>query len=100
VLAGIGDGFQGEYTFATAEETTDRLLAAGFVDVEASLTKEPTRFEPGAPFEAFLETVCLRQQLERVPPAERPAFVRAVAARLPSAELDYVRLNIVATRAG
>ena len=99
VLAGIGDGWQGHYLFATPAETTERLLVSGFVDVEAWLTKEPTRFEPGAPFEAFLETVCLRQQLERLPPAERPAFVRAVAERMPAAELDYVRLNIVARRA-
>jgi trans-aconitate 2-methyltransferase len=100
VLAGIGDGWQGEYLFATPAETTERLLASGFVDVEAWLTEEPTRFEPGEPFETFLETVCLRQHLERLPAAQRPAFVRAVAARMPAPELDYVRLNIVARRAG
>jgi trans-aconitate 2-methyltransferase len=99
VLAGIGDGWQGDYKFATPAETIERLLASGFVDVEAWLTNEPTRFEPGPPFEAFLETVCLRQQLERLAAAERPAFVRAVAERMPGAELDYVRLNIVARRA-
>jgi hypothetical protein len=31
---------------------------------------------------------------------EAGAFVHAVAARLPRLELDYVRLNIVARRAG
>jgi trans-aconitate 2-methyltransferase len=100
VLAGIGDGWQGEYKFATPAETTARLLASGFVEVEAWLNDEPTRFEPGEPFEAFLETVCLRQQLERLPAGERSAFVKAVAARMPAPELDYVRLNIVARRAG
>jgi trans-aconitate 2-methyltransferase len=98
VLAGVGDGWPGAYTFATPAETTERLLAAGFVDVEAWLSEEPTRFEPGVPFETFLETVCLRQHLERLPAAERPAFVKAVAARMPAPELDYVRLNILARR--
>ena len=100
VLAGVGDGWPGEYTFATPAETTERLLAAGFVDIETWLTDEPTRFEPGEPFETFLETVCLRQHLERLPAGERAAFVRTVAARMPAPELDYVRLNIVARRAG
>ncbi len=100
VLAGIGDGWPGEYCFATPAETTERLATSGFVDVEAWLTNEPTRFEPGEPFETFLETVCLRQHLERLPARERPAFVKAVAARMPAPELDYVRLNIVARRAG
>jgi trans-aconitate 2-methyltransferase len=98
VLATIGDGWPGEYTFATPAETTERLLASGFVDVEVWLSDEPTRFEAGASFEAFLETVCLRQHLERLPPQERPAFVRRVAERMPAPELDYVRLNILARR--
>jgi trans-aconitate 2-methyltransferase len=98
VLAQVGDGWQGEYVFATPEETAARLAAAGFVDVETWLSEEPTRFEPGEPFEAFLETVCLRQQLERLPEGERRAFVREVASRMPGPVLDYVRLNIVARR--
>jgi trans-aconitate 2-methyltransferase len=100
VLAGVGDGWPGEYTFATPAETAERLVAAGFVDIETWLTEEPTRFEPGEPFETFLETVCLRQHLERLPAGERAAFVNTVADRMPAPELDYVRLNIVARRAG
>ena len=100
VLAGVGDGWPGEYTFATPAETSERLRTAGFVAVETWLTEEPTRFEPGEPFETFLETVCLRQHLERLPAGERQAFVRTVADRMPAPELDYVRLNIVARRAG
>jgi trans-aconitate 2-methyltransferase len=99
VLAGLGDGWTGEYHFAAPAETTERLLASGFVDVQAWLSDEPTRFEPGEAFEAFLETVCLRQHLARLPAQERPAFVKAVAARMPAPELDYVRLNIMARRA-
>lgn len=100
VLAGVGDGWQGEYRFATPAETTARLEASGFTDVEAWLSDEPTSFEPGEPFETFLETVCLRQHLARLPAEERADFVKAVAARMPAPELDYVRLNIVARRAG
>jgi trans-aconitate 2-methyltransferase len=100
VLAGVGDGWPGEYRFATPDETAERLAATGFVDIETWLTAEPTRFEPGEPFETFLETVCLRQHLERLPAGERAAFVKTVASRMPAPELDYVRLNIVARRAG
>ncbi|MFL5680305.1 MAG: hypothetical protein ACJ77B_06870 [Chloroflexota bacterium] len=66
--------------------------------METWLNEEPTTFEPGEPFESFLETVCLRPNLDALPPAERPAFVREVARRMPAPALDYVRLNMVATR--
>jgi len=86
------------WLFATAEETADRLRAAGFDRVETWLNREPTRIEPGEPLETFLATVILREHLARLPEAERAAFVRAVADRLPHPEIDYVRLNIVARR--
>jgi trans-aconitate 2-methyltransferase len=98
VVAGIGDGWRGDFRFETPEATAERLRRAGFVEVETWLTDEPTSFEPGASFEAYLEGVCLRQQVARLPPDERRDFVRAVAARLPEARVDYVRLNIVARR--
>jgi trans-aconitate 2-methyltransferase len=48
---------------------------------------------------AYLETVCLGPHLERLQPGEREAFLDAVMGRLgESPVLDYVRLNIVATR--
>jgi hypothetical protein len=40
------------------------------------------------------------RHLERLPAADRDAFVAAVARRLPKPEIDYVRLNIVAMRSG
>jgi trans-aconitate 2-methyltransferase len=98
VLAGIGDGWLGPVHFASPLDTTRRLDAAGFVDVECWLTDEPTRFEPGEPFETFLRTVILGAHLQRLPAAERDAFVRTVADRLPEPVIDYVRLNIVARR--
>jgi trans-aconitate 2-methyltransferase len=94
----VNPGFSRRHNFQTPEATTARLEASGFADIEAWLSDAPTRFDPGAPFEAFLETVCLRTFLDELSPAEREPFVRAVAARMPEPVLDYVRLNIVARR--
>jgi trans-aconitate 2-methyltransferase len=98
VVASLGHPSVGNVRFEAPEATAARLAAAGFIDIETWLSEEPTRFEPGPPFEDFLETVCLRDILASVPTSDRPAFVRAVAERLPDAEIDYVRLNILATR--
>lgn len=96
----VHPGFRREHRFETAEATRERLLRSGFTDVETWLSDEPTRFEPGEPFEAFLETVCLRTFLAELPEPERRPFVEAVARRMPEPVLEYVRLNIVARRAG
>jgi trans-aconitate 2-methyltransferase len=100
VLATIGDGWLGPVHFETPEATTNRLAAAGFVDIRCWLTEEPTRFELGEPFKAYLRTVVLGAHLERLAPSERDPFVHEVAARLGVATIDYVRLNIDAVRAG
>jgi len=98
VLASTGDGWLGPVHFETPMATVGRLDAAGFVDIECWLTDEPTRFEPGEPFETYLRTVVLGAHLERLPPDEHDAFVHEVASRLPKPLIDYVRLNIVARR--
>lgn len=100
VLATIGDGWLGAVHFETPLATVRRLDAAGYVDIECWLTDEPTRFEPGEPFETYLRTVVLGAHLERLPAAEHDAFVRAVAERVADPVIDYVRLNIVARRSG
>jgi trans-aconitate 2-methyltransferase len=100
-LAAVGDGWPGPWTFATPEETRARLEAAGFTGVETWLHDELERFEPGEPFREYLRTVVLGAHLERLATdAERERFVDAVAAALPAPEIAYVRLNILATRAG
>jgi trans-aconitate 2-methyltransferase len=96
-LESLGDEWR-PWHFATPEETRDRLLAAGFTDVQTWVTEEPTPFEPGPPLEEFLGTVVLGCHLERLPADDRPAFVKRVAAALPSPVLDYVRLNVLARR--
>jgi trans-aconitate 2-methyltransferase len=100
-LATVGDGWTGPWTFATPEDTRMRLEAAGFIDIETWLHDELERFEPGAPFREYLRTVVLGAHLERLrTEAERETLVDAVAAALASPEIGYVRLNILATRAG
>lgn len=97
--AEVHPGFSRQHNFQTADATAARLEASGFTEVRTWLSEAPTRFDPGAPFEAFLETVCLRTFLDELPPDEREPFVRAVAARMPEPVLDYVRLNITARKA-
>ncbi len=96
-LRSLGEQWR-PWHFATPEETESRLLTAGFTEVQTWLHEEPTPFEPGPPLEEFLGTVVLGGHLERLPAHERPAFVKRVAAALPSPLLDYVRLNILARR--
>jgi trans-aconitate 2-methyltransferase len=98
VLASIGDGWTGPAHFETVLATTQRLDAAGYVDIDCWLTDEPTRFEPGEPFETYLRTVVLGAHVERLRPGERDAFVHAVAEGVAEPVIDYVRLNIVARR--
>jgi trans-aconitate 2-methyltransferase len=100
ILATIDDGWLGPAHFETPEDTRRRLETAGFVDVETWLNPEPTPLEPGEPLETYLATVVLGAHLERLAPDDRAAFVHAVASRMPRPEIDYVRLNILASRAG
>lgn len=99
VARSVDPHFTKPHNFKTPEATRERLERFGFDRIETWLSEAPTRFEPGAPFEAFLETVCLRPNVDRLPPGERGAFVKAVADRMPEPVLDYVRLNITARRA-
>jgi trans-aconitate 2-methyltransferase len=97
-LEEIGDPLPGRWTYPAPGPERHALLEAGFEDVQAWLQPEPTAFEPGEPFEAFLEAVVLREHIARLPEAERRPFVRSVVACLPGPTLDYVRLNVVARR--
>jgi trans-aconitate 2-methyltransferase len=98
-IRGAGEAWDGPWTFATAEETRRGLEAAGFRDVETWLNDEPTPIEPGEPLREYLRAVILGAHLDRLAADAREPFVEAVAARLPDAVIDYVRLNILATRA-
>jgi trans-aconitate 2-methyltransferase len=91
------------WVFAGPEETRDRLVGAGFVDVRTDLEPAPTRLPDAAAFSEFIACVCVRHHVDRLPAAVRPAFVGELTARSaaddPPLTLDYWRLNIDARRA-
>jgi len=94
-----GEERAGAWHYATPEQTRARLVAAGFAEVEVWTHREPTRIEPRAELEAYLETVCLRTHVASLSEDERARFVAAVADAMPEPVIDYVRLNIIARRA-
>jgi len=82
------------WNYATPEETSARLRAAGFTDVWTWL--QPWPVEPPDPLE-FFSTVILGSHLERIPADEHDEFVRSVLARVGEpVRVDYVRLNLLA----
>jgi trans-aconitate 2-methyltransferase len=86
------------WNFAGVEITRQRLDEAGFTDVDVRLTADPARFRDRAELVDYLQAVVLGGQLDRLPADEHADFVNAVADRLPEPEVDYVRLEITATR--
>jgi trans-aconitate 2-methyltransferase len=85
-------------TFATAEQTEQRLRAAGFTDVQVELVPDPVRLRRGGQLETFLRTVVLGAVLDPLPEDRRVDVVEQVAARLPEPVVEYVRLRSAATR--
>jgi hypothetical protein len=85
------------WTFPTVEETLARLQRAGFVDAQARLVPRPMELDPGD-LRDYLRTVVLGPFLDARPADEAERLVDAVAERIPDATLDYVRLELSATR--
>jgi trans-aconitate 2-methyltransferase len=99
VLAQLGaDDGKDIWNFAGVMETREHLASAGFTSIEAGLVPDPARLESAGQLEAFLATVVLGAHLRDLPPGERRPFVHAVATRLDEPVVDYVRLQIRATR--
>lgn len=96
------EGWEDPKEYADAETTRVRLEAAGFEQVETWLHEEPTLFGSVEELARFLKTVVLVQHLLLLPEAEHEPFAAAVAAKVAPVEdppvMDYVRLNILATR--
>jgi trans-aconitate 2-methyltransferase len=89
-------GWEGPWNFASAEATAERLASAGFEAVDTCL--EPAPVVPEFTLD-YLRTVCLGHHLERLPEDLRERYVAEVARRCGEpVELDYVRLNISASR--
>jgi trans-aconitate 2-methyltransferase len=99
-VRGLGPQRAGTWLYASAAETADRLLRAGFVDVETWCHPELVRFDDRQELVEFLQTVCLREHLGTLPEPERRPFAERVADAMPEPVLDYVRLNMTARRAG
>lgn len=97
-LGEMGESFEGRKHYATPEATRARLEAAGFTGIECWLHAEPTEL-PAGDLEPYLEAICLGDHVETMDDAARQAFVHEVARRMPAPVIDYVRLNIRATRA-
>jgi trans-aconitate 2-methyltransferase len=91
-FAGMSSGLN----FATHEETEALMGRTGFDQMRCWLQRKDTR--PADPT-AFLATVTLGPQLERLPEELKDPFVDEVAAGMGDPlVLDYVRLNIEARR--
>lgn len=86
------------WNFAGIEETTCRLARAGFTGIEVDLVTDSAVLERGEQFEAFLATVMLAAQLRELRTHQHRPFIQAVARELDEPVIDYVRLQIDATR--
>jgi len=87
------------WNFADVRETKQHLQESGFTDIAVRLVPDPARLEPGEQLEAFIATVMLGAQLREMSNEDRRPFVHEVAHSLPEPIIDYVRLQISATRA-
>jgi trans-aconitate 2-methyltransferase len=90
--------------FAGAEDTAGRLRRAGFEEIATSVEAAPVSFEGAAAFQTFIDHVCIRPYLDRLPEHLRRPFsdelVSQAAAETPAFTLDYWRLNIDGARSG
>jgi trans-aconitate 2-methyltransferase len=82
------------WVFAGPQETQARLEAAGFTSVRCWLEQRPTRSDDLA---GFVRSSILPAHLARLPEKRREPFAAAVLQRVRE-PLDYVRLNVSATR--
>ncbi len=91
------EGMRIIWNFATPEETAERLRAAGFAEVSCSLEEKPT--QPEDP-RAFTRASTMGPHLARLPEELQEPFIDAVLEESGKPlVLDYVRLNINASRA-
>jgi trans-aconitate 2-methyltransferase len=86
------------FNFGTPEQTERRLRIAGFIDIDIAVVPHSARFESSTQLEVYLTTVPLRPVLDRLPIDQHDQVVRAVAARLPDRQVDFMRLQVSARR--
>ncbi len=89
-------GISSVWNFASPGDTEMRLLNTGFDRVRCWLEDRPV--QPRDP-RGYLEAVCLGPHLDRLPEGLRAAYMDAALEVIPRPlALDYVRLNISASR--
>ena len=86
------------WQFAGVDDTRRRLTDSGFIDLDVQLNPDPVRLTDRGELHAYLRTVMLGGELDQLPSAEHEGFVAAVADQLPEPLVEYVRLEITATR--
>ncbi|MGE0821419.1 MAG: methyltransferase domain-containing protein [Candidatus Binatia bacterium] len=93
-------GWSSPWLYATPEETTGRLVRAGFTDIHTWLNPEPTVLTSRDHLVDYLQTIVLGQHVLRLSSEQHRPFAEAVAdsvlRRTGQPLIDYVRLNIVA----
>jgi trans-aconitate 2-methyltransferase len=84
--------------FEDEPSTVARMQAAGFSQIEARMHQVLPRFERRERFEAFAETVILRNVIAGLPQPLRPEFLHLLSQRVLAErgayEYDYVRLTV------
>jgi trans-aconitate 2-methyltransferase len=98
-MESLGERPMDRLRFDSPASAVKGLGRAGFTAMDAWLTPEPVTFPTTEAMEEYLATVVLGPLTDR-PASELPALAHEVVARLPEPALDYVRLNLGATRAG
>ena len=87
--------------YYSADQTRERLTAAGFNDVEAWLEDSPQTFADTQSLGDFARAVVLRNHLNALPEALQDVFLGEVTREVERSQgacvLDYVRLNADAT---
>jgi trans-aconitate 2-methyltransferase len=97
------EGWTETVRFEEAVPTAERLVAAGFVDVQTDTHPAPVSFPTADAFEDFLACVSMRAYTARLPnEALRSSFLRSLTEQAatdhPPFTLDCWRLNVRATK--
>ena len=92
-------GFANPTHFAQPNDELPLLAAAGFTEARAWLKDAPTPFATAEDFRTFVGVVVLRHPVAMLPDALKGKYLDEVTARAaPGYSLDYVRLELRATR--
>jgi len=91
---------EGKYgvSYRGIEETRASLEGAGFGVEDVRLRPDPLRLEDPEVLDTYLAVVCLGSHLIDLPLDEQREFVRRVRSAMAEPVIDYVRLEIAATR--